>query len=164
MHQAIDVNAQISVLVCGVIQHPQELPIKTAVENKVSHFMFPLIRKLLIVFAAVMLCGCDFNLPPAVSANIEHHQSEKTTSVELSAAQLQQLISWFSSHRSGWSSSHASYAPVSLVRVRHANGDVSVVNIMKSMIVVYNQSGQYTQNFSGEEINALRRAVGLPNG
>ena len=126
--------------------------------------MFSRARKLLIILTAVLLCGCEFNLPPAISADIEIFRIDKTTRVELSASQFQLLIAWFSSHRSGWSSSQVSYVPVSLVRVRHVNGDVSVVNVMKSMVVVYNRSGQFTQNFSGEDINALRRAVGLPNG
>lgn len=113
----------------------------------------------------VLLGGCEFVLPSTVSATAEVSASgSPMRQVELTPAQLQGLVAWFSQHKSGWSSSRASYVPVALVRVKHSNGDVSVVNISPTMVVVYNREGQYVQRFPERETDALRRIVGLSNG
>jgi hypothetical protein len=56
-----------------------------------------------------------------------------------------------------------SYVPAEMVRVKHSDGDLSVVNVMPKQVVVYNRSGQYVQQFSGGEIASLRRVTGLSN-
>lgn len=127
--------------------------------------MLARIVRYLALCVLTLLSGCKFVLPPAVSAAAEISASGvPMRQVELMPAQLQGLAGWFSQHQSGWSSSPASYISAALVRIKHSNGDVSVVNIFPTMVVVYNRDGQYVQQFPESETTALRRIVGLPNG
>jgi hypothetical protein len=46
-----------------------------------------------------------------------------------------------------------------LVRAKHTDGDTSVINIMSGMVVIYNRSGQYQQQFRQSELAAIQRIV-----
>lgn len=114
----------------------------------------------LCAFLALFLAGCKFTLPQVSSAAIEQYSTGQTLHAkELNPNQVHALSNWFSQHSSGWSSSVASYAPSLLVRAKHADGNVSVINIMSNMVVVYNRSGQYQQQFTQNELAVIRRIL-----
>lgn len=109
------------------------------------------------------LAGCQFSLPPVVSATVERYQTGGLQrSTELNDGQMQALSTWFTQHGSGWSSSVASYVPNLLIRARHTNGDTSVINIMSGLVVIYNLSGQYEQRFPQSEMAAIQRVLEAP--
>jgi hypothetical protein len=111
-------------------------------------------------FLALFLAGCKFSLPQVSSATIEQYQTGRPLQAkELTPNQVRALSDWFSQHSSGWSSSVASYVPTLLVHAKHTDGDTSVINIMSNMVVVYNRSGQYQQQFTPSALAEIRRIV-----
>jgi len=109
---------------------------------------------------ALFLAGCKFTLPQVSSATLEQYNTGRALEVrELTPNQVRALTDWFSLHGSGWSSSVVSYVPTLLVRAKHTYGDTSVINIMSNMVVVYNRSGQYQQQFTPTELAEIRRIV-----
>lgn len=123
--------------------------------------MKPLLARLLSVAALVLLAACNFSLPTVASAVVEHHSSNNPVSkVELNQSQINLLSGWFAKHPSGWSSSVASYVPTLVVRAKHSNGEVSVVNILGNLVVVYNSTGQFTQQFPEQDLATLRSILG----
>lgn len=123
--------------------------------------MKPLLARLIAATALLLLAACNFTLPPISSALVEHRSSGSPISkVELNQSQANALMGWFSQHSSGWSSSVVSYAPALVVRVKHFNGEVSVVNILGNSVIVYNNSGQFTQQFAESDLSALRGILG----
>ena len=111
-------------------------------------------------FLALSLAGCKFSLPQVSSATVEQYQTGRPLQAkELSPKQVRALTDWFSQHDSGWSSSVVSYVPTLLIRAKHTDGDTSVINIMSGMVVVYNRSGQYQQQFSQSELSAIHSIV-----
>jgi len=112
------------------------------------------------VFLALFLAGCKFTLPQVSSATLEQYGTGRPLQArELTPNQVRALIDWFSLHGSGWYSSVVSYMPTLLVRAKHTDGDTSVINIMSNMVVVYNRSGQYQQQFTPSELAEIRRIV-----
>lgn len=120
-----------------------------------------LIRSVVLAtFLALLLSGCKFALPQVSSAVVEQYQAGRTPQArELTPNQVRALSAWFYQHNSGWSSSVVSYAPKLVVRAKHTDGDTSVINIMSGMVVVYNRSGQYQQQFSQNELTAIQRIM-----
>lgn len=111
-------------------------------------------------FLVVFLAGCKFNLQQVSSATVEPSSSERLLQAkELSPNQVRALSTWFSQHNTGWSSSVASYVPMLLIRAKHTDGDTSVINIMSNMVVVYNRTGQYQQQFTPSELAQMRRIL-----
>lgn len=109
----------------------------------------------------LLLVACNFALPPLSSAVVERHSSGKqVASVELNQAQLTALSAWFAQRSSGWSSSVVSYVPALVVRAKHSNGEVSVVNVLGATVIVYNSSGQFTQQFAEPDLAALNNILG----
>lgn len=109
----------------------------------------------------LVLAGCKFTLPEVASATVERYQSGSTLqSRSLNSSQIHALSRWFSKHETGWSSSVVSYVPTIEVRVKHSNGDVSVVNILSGIVVVYNSSGQYEQRFSQTDLAEILSILG----
>jgi hypothetical protein len=116
--------------------------------------------QLIAATALLLLAACNFTLPPISSAVMEHHSSGSPIyKVELNQSQANALSGWFSQHSSGWSSSVVSYVPALVVRVKHSNGDISAVNIFGNYVVVYNSSGQFTQQFAESDLSGLRRIL-----
>lgn len=114
----------------------------------------------LAAFLALFLAGCKFILPQVSSATLEQYSTGRPLQArELTPNQVRALTDWFSQHGSGWSSSVVSYVPTLLVRATHTDGDTSVINIMSNMVVVYNRSGQYQQQFTPSELAEIRRIV-----
>lgn len=114
----------------------------------------------LAAFLAFFLAGCEFTLPQVSSVTIEQYGTGRPLHTrELSPNQVRALTDWFSLHDTGWSSSVVSYVPTLQIRAKHPDGDTSVINIMSNMVVVYNRSGQYQQQFTPSELAEIRRIV-----
>jgi hypothetical protein len=108
------------------------------------------------------LAGCKLTLPQVTSATVERYQSgEPLQQIPLSSNQLSALSGWFSQHDSGWSSSVVSYVPTLIVRAKHNDGDVSVINVLSRMVVIYNRSGQYEKQISQTDLATLRSILGV---
>lgn len=123
--------------------------------------MKSLFERLIALTALLLLAACNFTLSPVASAVVEQHSMGNPISkVELSQSQVNALSGWFAQHLSGWSSSVVSYAPTLLVRAKHSTGEVSVVNILGNSVVVYNNSGQFTQTFPEADLASLRSTLG----
>lgn len=136
-----------------------------AIQITLAIFMRLRLARYALLALALFLGGCKFVLPAPTSVTVEVYGTGGTLrQTKLTKGQVQALTNWFSSHQAGWSSSYASYAPTYLVRVAHSNGDVTVINILPTVVVVYNRDGQYVQQFEARELSALRNNVGLPNG
>lgn len=115
-----------------------------------------------IVAAAFSFTACSFDLSSPVTGRVELHSTfTKAISKELSVTQLREISAWFSQRQSGWKPSWASYFPSLIIRIQHGDGDVTVINVLEDVVVVYNRNGQYSQQFSTTELAALRgMAVG----
>jgi hypothetical protein len=111
----------------------------------------------------IVLSGCTFTLPPVTTASVERHQNgQPLQAFELKATQIQTLSGWFTQHTSGWSSSVVSYVPALVVRAKHANGEVSVINVLSKSVVIYNSTVQYEQQFKETDLTALRSILVAP--
>lgn len=120
---------------------------------------------LVLAFRLLSLAACKFMLPLPVSATLSQYKSGSYSQpVELSSKQLGALSEWFSQHKSGWKPSLVTYVPCTIIRIRHNNSDTTVVNIRGNHLVVYNQEGQYTQQFSQEDIDALFSILAITAG
>jgi hypothetical protein len=116
---------------------------------------------LLSIFVAALLAACKVDVPEISAASVTRYSADApAASTPLSAEQRAALTSWFKQHRSGWSTSHATYAPVLEASLTHENGAASVVNVLRSKVVVYGSFGQYERRTNKQSIAALRRALG----
>lgn len=119
-------------------------------------------RVALVLIAACALMGCSFELPPVTSAAMASYSSgQPGAEVQLSPPRVRALASWFAQHPAGWSPSYVSYAPMLVVRLLHADGDTSVVNVLSTKLVVFNRRGQVEQSFSASELSSLRAVLGI---
>ena len=110
-----------------------------------------------------LLFACKFVLSPITSGYLEIYGSgAPVQKTRLTEAQLSVLSDFFRDHQSGWSSSPASFVPAVLVRVTHKNGDVSTINLLRSMLVISNQEGQYVTQLPAEDMAKLRTILGAP--
>lgn len=114
---------------------------------------------------ALVGCASALTLPPVRSAAVVEHSAERISqepapSRSLTSQQIKDVSSWFLQHGEGWSSSVASYVPSLEIRLEHKD-DVSVVNILSSMVVVNNHSGQFVRKASLEDIRKLKAAIGV---
>ena len=113
----------------------------------------------------LFIAGCKFEISPPIAGTVESYTlGAQVRQVDLTHDQLSALDEWFVQHRTGWSSSSASYVPVVIVRVRHADSTVSVINVLSTMVVVNSHDGQYVQQLPPDELAALRRIIGLQPG
>lgn len=125
-----------------------------------SSFMRPF-RILTLLVAVFLLGGCQLELAPFATATVSRFVSgQPTKTANLSPEQVSSLASWFAEHPSGWSHSVVGYVPALEVRLKHAGGETSVVNVMPSKVVIYNRSGQLEQNFSVSSIAGLLAVIG----
>ena len=111
--------------------------------------------------AATLLAGCKFSLPEVTSATVTRYVSGNPgPQTELVPSQRAAIATWFKEHKSGWSSSFASYGPQLEIRVAHENGSQSVINVIDSKVVVKGEFGQYERNSGKPALAALRAAIG----
>lgn len=118
-------------------------------------------RRVVGVLLAVALTACTLELPSPVSASVERYMNGAPVKTwALTGKQTGSLAEWFKQHQSGWSPSYASYAPRLLVRVKHAGGKESSVNVLPSgLIVLSSNEGQFTQSFEAKVVGELVAAV-----
>ena len=117
------------------------------------------LARLIVSSILLLLAACNFSLPPVSSAVVEQSSSGKQIpKVELTQSQINAFSGWFAQHSSGWSSSVVSYVPTLVVRAKHSNGEASVVNVLGNSVVVYNNAGQFIQQFSEPEIGNWGRS------
>jgi hypothetical protein len=125
-------------------------------------------NRVIAICILLTLAACKFTLPPVTSATVERYQSgSRLQSAELNSEQIKTLSAWFAQHNSGWTQSVVSYVPKLEVRAMHSNGDTSIINLISTIVVVYNKSGQYQQSFLQSEVAELRaileRSIWHPN-
>ncbi|MCV2351119.1 hypothetical protein [Paucibacter sp. Y2R2-4] len=119
----------------------------------------------LVAFALLaLLAGCSFKLDPITNVRVESHRDGMAVQEhDLSEGRVRELSTWFSQHQSGWSRSTASYVPVFVARAKHSDGATTVINVLSNIVVVYNKSGQFSQQIEAQELKALREALGVVN-
>ena len=122
----------------------------------------PAFRAVVVVLAvATLLAGCKFSLPDVTSATVTRYVSGSPgPQTELTPSQRAAIATWFKEHKSGWSSSFASYGPQLEIRVAHENGSQSVINVIDSKVVVKGEFGQYERNSGKPALAALLAAIG----
>ncbi len=126
------------------------------------HILFS--RIALGVAIALLLSACKFVLPATISATAATQDSKGTPyTAKLTKDQINALENWFSLHQSDWTSSPASYVPGTQIQARHANGDVTYINILQGIIVVNNSNGQYVLHPSADDLSALRFILHRPS-
>lgn len=123
-------------------------------------------RRIFVVFLAVALAACTFELPSPVSASVEHYLNGAPVNAwALTEKQTGFLTDWFKQHQSGWSPSYVSYAPHVLVRVRLSDREESSINVLPwGKVVVVSTEGQFTQSFEAKVIGELLTIIGLNGG
>lgn len=120
---------------------------------------------LLSLFVAVLLVACKVDVPEISAATVTRYSAGAPgASTPLTAEQRTALSTWFKQHRSGWSSSHTTYAPALEADLTHENGAVSVVNILASKIVVSGSFGQYERKCNKKDIATLRTMLSAAGG
>lgn len=118
-----------------------------------------------LLASALTIAGCQLDVSPITSATMSQYVSGRPEpSVTLRSEKVQALSSWIAEHRSGWSPSFVSYAPSLEIRLTHAAGETSVMNIDSKKVVIYNRSGQLEQEFPSSSLSALRSAIGGAGG
>ena len=122
----------------------------------------PAFRAVVVVLAvATLLSGCKFSLPAVTSATVTRYISGNPgPQTELAPSQRAAIATWFKEHKSGWSSSFASYGPQLEIRVAHKNGSQLVINVIDSKVVVKGEFGQYERSSGKPALAALRAAIG----
>ena len=130
--------------------------------TKIGIVSLPTFRAVVVVLiAATLLAGCKFSLPDVTSATVTRYVSGNPgPQTELTPSQRAAIATWFKEHKSGWSSSFASYVPQLEVRATHENGTQSVINVIDSKVVVKGAFGQYERNSGKPALAALRAAIG----
>lgn len=123
------------------------------------------IRGFIALFFALVLSACQFDLSPIVSASVDRSEKgQPANSTELSSVQVRDLAAWFSQRKDGWSTSVVSYVPVSVIRVRHSDGDTTVVNVLSNAVVVYNRKGQFMRELRADDLPSLRAIMERKDG
>lgn len=118
------------------------------------------------VFLAVALAACTLELPSPVSASVaQYMKGAPVRAWALTEKQAGSLTEWFKQRQSGWSPSYASYVPHVLVRLGHADGKESSINVLASgLIVVVSKEGQFTQSFEANVVGELLAIIGANGG
>jgi hypothetical protein len=58
---------------------------------------------------------------------------------------------------------HGELRPSACCSRKHSDGATTVINVLPNMVVVYNKSGQFSQQIEAQELKALREALGVVN-
>jgi hypothetical protein len=118
------------------------------------------------VFLVLSLSACTLEAPNLIGATAEQYASGAPIKTwALTETQAKALSDWFKQHPSGWSPSYASYVPRLLVRLKHANGNESSVNVMShGLVVVGSADGQFTQSFDSKAVEQLVASIGATGG
>lgn len=118
--------------------------------------------QVILVFLVVTLAACTLEIPSAISATAEKQaQGAPVKTWTLTETQTGSLVDWFKQHRSGWSPSYVSYAPRLQVRMKHANGKESYMNVLPpGLVVVVSTEGQFTQTFETQVVEQLVSIIG----
>jgi hypothetical protein len=112
------------------------------------------ITRLIVIFLfCFMVAGCYETFPPIKSGNITHWQNGKPdgSAQQLTTKQIANISEWLQSHRWGWQSVMATYAPSITINVEHEDGTKSVANLMKNTLIV----GKHQRTISDAEHQAL---------
>ena len=115
-----------------------------------------------VIALSAAISGCTLDVPQSTEAQvvINAGKSDEQRSM-LSSGQRNRLSDWLSKHQTGWSKSYVTYAPATELRLKHADGSVSVINITSSKVIAYGNFGQYEQAFPQETMSQLWSAIGI---
>jgi hypothetical protein len=124
-------------------------------------------RLLGLAFLVATLSACTLEMPSSIGATTEQHTNgAPVKSWTLTETQARTLADWFSQHQSGWSPSYVTYVPRVLIRLKHANGKESSVNVLPPGLVVVNSMDgyQFSQSFEAKTVEQLVAIVGANGG
>jgi hypothetical protein len=123
-------------------------------------------RRFVVVFLVVSLSACNVEVPNPIGATAELYTSGAPIKTwALTETQAKALSDWFKQHPTGWSPSYTSYVPRLLVRLKHANGKDSSVNVLSpGLVVVGSADGQFTQSFEAKAVEQLIASIGATGG
>ena len=123
-------------------------------------------RRVVEVFLLLALSACTLEMSSPIGATAEQYTSGAPIKTwALTETHEKALTDWFKKHPTGWSPSYASYAPRLLVRLKHAGGNVSSVNVLSpGLVVVVSPDGQFTQNFEPRVVEQLVASIGAAGG
>ena len=118
------------------------------------------------VFLLMSLSACTLEMPSPIGSTAEQYTSGAPIKTwALAETQEKALTNWFKQHPTGWSPSYASYVPRLLVRLKHADGKVSSVNVLPlGLLVVALPDGQFTQSFEARVVEQLIASIGAAGG
>lgn len=124
-------------------------------------------RLLGIAFLVATLSACTLKIPNSIGASAEQYTNGAPIKTwTLTETQATTLTDWFKQHPAGWSPSYASYVPRVLVRLKHANGKESSVNVLSpGLVVVASMDGhQFSQSFEAKTVEQLVAIIGANGG
>jgi hypothetical protein len=108
-----------------------------------------------LVFATLisaLIVGCNLDVPAITTAKYSLAQKNGAEeSIQLSNMQTQQISTWLSAHRSGWSRSFVTYVPKHYISGNLVGGKYASFNIWTSQIVAVIDSEQYMRSLSPAE-------------
>lgn len=113
----------------------------------------------IVVAVAAMLPGCRQTLPSIQSATFTYWKNGKAevSEQQLTPEQISKLSDWLQNHSWGWHPVIATYGPQAVIRVSHADGSVTAVNVMGSVIV----AGQKQRDLSKTERQEIYSILGV---
>jgi hypothetical protein len=123
-------------------------------------------RRFAAVFLLMALSACTLEMPSPIGATAEQYTSGAPIKTwALTEKQENALTDWFKQHPTDWSPSYASYVPRLLVRLKHADGKMSSVNVLSpGLVVVASPDGQFTQSFEAKVVEQLIASIGAAGG
>jgi hypothetical protein len=110
-----------------------------------------------------LLCACSPNVPTAKRGAVDfYHDGQMTSSRVLEEKEARAVSGWFKTNGSGWSRSHVSDAPTTIIRLRHSDRETTMINLSGNTVIVTNSGGQFRKTLSREEAVNLRAIAGIP--
>ena len=80
---------------------------------------------------------------------------------ELPVRNVAEVNAWLKAHREGWSRSPASYVPRITAKLTAKDGSSWGLNIIGELVVANGGGAQFTQSFSAQQLDPLKRALGV---
>ena len=116
-----------------------------------------------MLLLALLFGACSPNVATAKRGSVETFQDGRMISSRpLVEKEAQAVTAWFKTNGSGWSRTMASPAPTLMIRVKHSNFEITVINVSGTTVVVTPASGQFRKDLTPAEAAQLRELAGEP--
>lgn len=119
-------------------------------------------RLVIATMLCIMLNGCYVKMPPMKSASLAYLKTDKLVAIpqDIKPQQLDRLSQWLQNHRWGWEPVLAPYFVDAILTIRHTDGNISTLKLMKNLVIV----DQHQLGISAEEYKELYSIIVLQNG